>query len=345
MTGTIVGDRPDRLLAKSTQRPGHPAPAETLQGHTALVVAAAEELLASRGEASLRASGLDVANAGRLARIVRLAAFVHDLGKCSDHFQAMVRRERRAPQLLRHEALSIWMCWPGQVLSAWLRPAVDTDLDYMISVVAAAAHHRKFWARALAPDSAGAGTSLTLLTAHDDFRGVLRFGARKFALGDPPPCESDLTIERMRRARPERRFEAWQDEWRSAANGPGADMLPVCKALVLAADVAGSALPRAGQPPSWIRNQLERRASAEQLRTVVSLRLRGEALRPFQQAIAASNAPITLARAGCGSGKTAAAYQWAADRHAGRQLWVTYPTTGTATEGFRNYISGADPSD
>jgi CRISPR-associated endonuclease/helicase Cas3 len=49
-----------------------------------------------------------------------------------------------------------------------------------------------------------------------------------------------------------------------------------------------------------------------------------------------------LARAGCGSGKTAAAYQWAADQHVGRQLWVTYPTTGTATEGFRDYIDGND---
>jgi CRISPR-associated endonuclease/helicase Cas3 len=36
-----------------------------------------------------------------------------------------------------------------------------------------------------------------------------------------------------------------------------------------------------------------------------------------------------------------AAYAWAARQHAGRQLWLTYPTTGTATEGFRDYVHGA----
>jgi CRISPR-associated endonuclease/helicase Cas3 len=341
----VSENRPERLLAKSTQTPEHPAPAQTLQGHTALVVAAAEELLASRAEASLRAAGLGTVDVERLARIVRLAAFVHDLGKCSDHFQAMLRGQRDTPQLMRHEALSLWLCWPGQLLSGWLRPAVDADVDYLIAVVAAAAHHRKFWARAVAPAAAGAGTSLTLLVAHDDFRSLLRAGMRKLALSDPPTSASDLTIECTRRSRPERRFEAWEDDWRGVASGPASDILPICKAFVLAADVAGSALPTAGESSSWIREQLAQRATADQLRSVVSVRLGGKPLRPFQQSIAASNAPITLARAGCGSGKTAAAYQWAADQHPGRQLWVTYPTTGTATEGFRDYIIGTDPSD
>ncbi|MGZ3460824.1 MAG: CRISPR-associated helicase Cas3', partial [Archangium sp.] len=44
------------------------------------------------------------------------------------------------------------------------------------------------------------------------------------------------------------------------------------------------------------------------------------------------------------SGKTVAAYAWAARQHPGRQLWLTYPTTGTATEGFRDYVHGADVS-
>jgi CRISPR-associated endonuclease/helicase Cas3 len=65
-------------------------------------------------------------------------------------------------------------------------------------------------------------------------------------------------------------------------------------------------------------------------------------LRPFQAEVAASTSPITFVRAGCGTGKTLAAYQWAAEQHPTRQLWITYPTTGTATEGFRDYLQPTD---
>lgn len=43
-------------------------------------------------------------------------------------------------------------------------------------------------------------------------------------------------------------------------------------------------------------------------------------------------------RAGCGTGKTVAAYLWAARQAAGRKLFFCYPTTGTATEGFIGYV-------
>jgi CRISPR-associated endonuclease/helicase Cas3 len=47
---------------------------------------------------------------------------------------------------------------------------------------------------------------------------------------------------------------------------------------------------------------------------------------------------VTLARAGCGSGKTTAAYLWASQRGDRKKLFFCYPTTGTATEGFADYV-------
>ena len=58
----------------------------------------------------------------------------------------------------------------------------------------------------------------------------------------------------------------------------------------------------------------------------------------FQTKIAATKSRLTIVRAGCGSGKTLVAYQWAAERCAGRRLYVCDPTTGTATEGYRDYL-------
>lgn len=42
-------------------------------------------------------------------------------------------------------------------------------------------------------------------------------------------------------------------------------------------------------------------------------------------------------RAGCGTGKTLGAYNWAKRHAVERKLFFCYPTTGTSTEGFLDY--------
>ncbi len=334
------------LLAKATRTPERPEGAATLRGHTSMVLASAEELLQHRGLASLRAAGLGRESVERLRGLVLLGAAVHDLGKCSDHFQAMVRNARKAPQLLRHEALSLWLCWPGQPLASWLSRAVDGEADLCLALVCAAAHHRKFWASAVAQEDSGAGSSIELLTHHEDFHRTLELIATKLGLPAPPAFTSAHRLSVSWRSHPREQFSAWQEafERQVPAGSPEARLLAVTKALVLSADVAGSALPRSGEKHAWIGAQLAQRASTQELLSVVERRLGGRSLRPFQADVAGSRAPLTLARAGCGSGKTVAAYAWAARQHPGRQLWLTYPTTGTATEGFRDYVHGADVS-
>lgn len=316
-----------------------------MRGHTALVLAAAERLLSARANASLEAVRLEIStDAERLRRIVQLAAFVHDLGKANDHFQEMIRGKRRAPQMVRHEALSFWLCWPGQPLAVWLRDAVADDQEYRLAILSGVAHHRKFWRQAIAPESSGAGVATTLLVTHEDFRAVLALGADKLGLGTAPVFDADIEIRDERRASPQVQFERWETEvgdW-PPVGSRDARLLAVSKALVICADVAGSALPKSRETLGWIDAQLARRTQDEALLGLVDRRLEGRPLRDFQHRVAGSPAPVTLVRAGCGSGKTVAAYLWAARQHPARQLWVTYPTTGTATEGFRDYVFGAD---
>ncbi|ATB51321.1 CRISPR-associated helicase/endonuclease Cas3 [Corallococcus macrosporus] len=332
-----------RLLAKSTATPDRPEGEATLLGHTALVLSAARRLLEHRGRASLLAAGLDPALEPRLRRIVLLAAALHDLGKCSEHFQSMLRRKRDAPQWVRHEALSLWLCWPGQPLSAWLLRDVS-ELDLGLALVCVAAHHRKFQADAFAPEDAGAGLTVELLVQHEDFTRTLARIAEELSLSAPPVFTAPLLLRATRTAHPRDQLQAWQEDFERTipASAMDARLLAVCKALVLAADVAGSALPRSGERQDWVDRQLTAPHPGEALLAVVERRLAGRMPRPFQEAVARCAAPLTLVRAGCGSGKTAAAYLWAARQHPGRPLWLTYPTMGTATEGFRDYLHGAD---
>jgi CRISPR-associated protein Cas2 len=95
-----------RLLAKSAQNPDAPRGEETLPGHTANVLVAAETLLDQTADAQLAALGLSAARwRARFRAVVLSAAFCHDLGKANDQFQAMVRRRRTEIQAVRHEAL------------------------------------------------------------------------------------------------------------------------------------------------------------------------------------------------------------------------------------------------
>ena len=101
----------------------------------------------------------------------------------------------------------------------------------------------------------------------------------------------------------------------------------------------GSALPKEGEKISgWIRKALRQRPTPDQLRNIVDERLQGMVLRPFQEALGKTTARVVLAQAGCGSGKTLGGYVWAAQRAPGKRLFFSYPTTGTATEGFRDYL-------
>jgi CRISPR-associated endonuclease/helicase Cas3 len=329
----------DRLLAKSSKT-GEPRAHETLAGHTAAVMSSADALLELCGEASLAAVGLPIAKwIERLSRIVRLACLVHDLGKANDQFQAMLRRARAAEQAMRHEAVSLWLSWPGQLLAPWLRPAVLEDVDYLCAITAAAGHHRKFWSRAIAKAD-GAGTQLVVLVSHPDFHNTLKLGGQ-LGLGAPPVFSEDVHVT-FTPVEPARSFSKWERAADSLRRGELARLLGVAKAITLAADVAGSCLPKARQGASWVREQLSATSNGVSLEALVAKRLAQHAPRPFQVAVADADAPVSLVRAGCGSGKTAAAYLWAARQHAERKLWVTYPTTGTATEGFRDYLFGAE---
>lgn len=336
-----------RLLAKSCDDPRCPPDPATLPGHTQAVLESAQVLLTERGEASLRAVGLPLTLINRLERIVLVAALIHDLGKASRHFQAMVRHQQTG-QLIRHEAVSAWIAWQ-EPLRSWLAGAFADPADLPLAIAAAAGHHRKFRDKAVDEGTgqgcagAGLGTQMGICTDHADVAGVLRLGQRILQVGEPP-CLPALVIRLpiSRRARGLfMELERAVDE-RLQADPNHPVLLAVAKALVLDADVAGSALPRSGEGTDWMIRQLRQRAAGPELDELIATRLDKRPLRPFQQRVADCSAPVALVKAGCGCGKTLAAYAWFARQHVGRQLWITYPTTGTALEGFRDYLHGID---
>jgi CRISPR-associated endonuclease/helicase Cas3 len=113
----------------------------------------------------------------------------------------------------------------------------------------------------------------------------------------------------------------------------------ILKALLISADVAGSALVADWQSPSeWVPRALSVRLTCEVLVSIINEGTKGQKPLKFQEAVRDSKKLVTIVIAGCGNGKTTAAYLWAQPHGVGRKLWFTYPTTGTASAGYRGYL-------
>lgn len=339
---------PRRLWAKSKPcgEPDHPS--MFLAGHLADVYHAADRVLEATGDEQLSALGLDPpAYCDRLRRMVLLAAAVHDLGKANDHFQTMVRSERDVrtnPQGLRHEWVTVLMF---RHYHDWLLPAVGgRETDFAFMEWAVAGHHPALdhpSPPSRTPD--GAGAEIQLLLGHDDFAAALEWLGTTFGL-PPHPRHATARLTLGDSGEVIAALTEWKRSavrvWDRLKSLPEARLVPAVKSCLIAADVAGSALPKARPGDAdrwnWIDRAFAERPEPGDLQAVVDYRLGGNAPREFQTVVAASGARVSFVKAGCGSGKTVAAYLWAAQNHPTRRLYFCYPTTGTATEGFRDYL-------
>lgn len=287
----------------------------------------------------------------RLSRALRVACLCHDLGKANEGFQEMVTGKRDTKQQpARHELLSALLLedktspfrdWALELLKEGNEDEAEMLLDCVIGAVAG--HHLKMdqeWQKAALALRNACGLKLNMLLTHPDMQGLFKRQMLsheiQFSLVKDEP-----TYLGSRQFR----FNIDSNNWRRRLNQDAAwwRFAAAIKALLMAADVAGSAMAPAGEDiKRWIDSTLSRLIKPEQMNEVVSARLRGAEPRPFQKAIGQSRSRVTLVEAGCGTGKTAAAYMWAAHHAKDKKLFFCYPTTGTATEGFLGYVHETD---
>jgi CRISPR-associated endonuclease/helicase Cas3 len=341
------------LLAKSYQgsTSGVEVPAcARLLPHLRAVERAGESIVEIAGELVLQQLALPKNPwLSRLRRAVRVGSLCHDLGKANDGFQRMVRGQldpKRQP--VRHELLSALLLtdknnpireWALRLLS---EEGDDQDAEMLLDCVigAVGGHHTKLdeeWRIAALALRGGCGRALEAILDHSDLKplfGELACSGIKLSLIDGE--RTYLGLQHLP-------FTMGSNRWRqSLKNDPEWwRFAAAVKALVVAADVAGSAmLPEKGRVVirEWIHKTLGNRASKVLLQEVVDSRLNGEKPRTFQEIIGTTTSRVTLVEAGCGSGKTAAAYMWAVRHADGKKLFFCYPTTGTATEGFLGYV-------
>src|SRR5689334_11389917 len=377
--------KPKRLLAKSYDRTKYgvaPPDYALLLQHSRDVAEACGALVDAVGLIALRSCEIDAEDFDRFRRSLKANGWIQDSGKANNHFQTMVTTEPQIIQLVRHETISGMLIWFEPRLRQWLEPLSETLL---YSLWGAMGHHRKFDEGTIPAEQRP--PAVTVHIAHSDFNAILQEMATDLQLDSPPVFDRDWVIARDNKepcdmpAAQKLIQMKWEFEDRESLFVTEAERrtLALIKGLGISADVAASAIAARGKWASdysltdfvrdsfavglkpfdlsklisnwaWARSGED---DGSRRHDEISLPPKFETRR-FQNHVAASKSFLTLAQAGCGSGKSLAAYLWArnwcekfeAEGRTNFRLFFCLPTTGTTTEHFKDYAleSGIDAS-
>lgn len=354
MTATLEDNA---ILAKSLAQGN----AVSLLTHSRDVLRAARAMFGEPGRSTRLAQewlsffGLPIDAFESFWRNLAIAAILHDVGKANDGYQLAVRKA--GEQVMRHEHLSALLLWMDP-LQEWLRNQERWRVDAEIVASAIVSHHLKVNDRTFAQWlNESERVSVRVLTNASDLQATLELS---IALGaDPPPSLRGIPVGWNRNSivASKGRFERAMYQFSRALRRDEGRLrhLLAVKAALIAVDSAGSAIRRTGQDlEGWLAAAFDRPPlTAEDIeRAVIAPRVRELAAQgrwfgfhDFQLAIADLGSRALLL-SGCGSGKTLAAWKWIAAQLQARprsRVIFLYPTRGTATEGFRDYVSWAGP--
>lgn len=346
------------LLAKRTPAGGRP---KTLVEHTTDVVEAAEALFGPAecptrlGLEWLRFFRLDPTHWQSFHANLLAASLFHDWGKANKAMQDLLVGGSGG-QLFRHEHLSALLLGYDGV-ECWVRQRRDIDWDVVLAAVGS--HHLKFGDQSFAADD-GTGSAVRVLFDHEDFQCLVSHIATMLSLPGVP-------------ALPTQRYWGFRDDsvtfdpsglrdnlrdgrLRQISRKADSRMLNAVRSALIAADAAGSGLPRTGRHVDWIYDQFSEAPACDSTAVTGLIEQRiGDLKRlgkwkewnEFQNHCEMLP-DRALLLAPCGSGKTLAAWRWIAGRVKVRpvnRVLFLYPTRATATEGFKDYVSWAPEAD
>jgi CRISPR-associated endonuclease/helicase Cas3 len=344
---------PDKLLAKSRRQGKEEI---TLQRHLFETEQAAEQIFRLNGRWGqnwcrfFKLNGIEMQE--KFLLHLRLAALFHDIGKANEDFYFAVKSPKFFQQTLRHEHLSALLLHLPEVRS-WLQQNRLLDLEVITGAVLS--HHTKAaeggdwkWCQPKTKPM------LQLFYEHPEISAVLDRIQEVAQLPNALRLNSSVWSNKM----------PWSGAWQNGdetARRFGRDvrrnierraLLLAVKVGLIVSDAVASGLVREGYLiEDWINENVHATAIADEDIATNILNPKAVQLakgQPFDwhefQKRAATLGQRALLLAACGAGKTVAAWKWAEaqarERAIGKVLFL-YPTRGTATEGFRDYVGWA----
>ncbi|WP_036095094.1 CRISPR-associated helicase/endonuclease Cas3 [Leptospira weilii] len=284
-----------------------------------------------------------------------VACLFHDIGKANEDFQKAINETTFFHQGIRHEHLSAFVLHLPEIRK-WLSQNKNLDLPIITSAVLC--HHLKAtdknehpykWLKKPLRDL------VILNLSHGEVKRILEKVNQLLngSLSIPQLNYKSFRIE----------DENWNKAIQSGAKESGIlvfkldedrkQLYLALKAALIVSDSASSGLVRENHLiEKWIPNVIHSDEIKENeiLKEIIEKRMNDKkisTLHQFQKQVVTKGNRVLL-MAGCGMGKTLAAWNWANEvskKQKISKVIFLYPTRGTAAEGFKDYASWAPESD
>jgi len=351
-------DIPKILLAKTSETPDNPDHEETLSGHSLRVFDAVLKLFEYLNIS--KCMNVQQIDLEIVKKMLTTCALLHDIGKANNVFQGMLKNDREFNYILHpitHDILTALLITTiDNPIKAILGKYFSTDFIYWISWIAGGHHLRLHLDPPIIRNESQKlvrqnnipkkftyyGSHKNVIEIVDKMRNLLnpddegpyKFNNLEITIYEDDDINQDNIndIVNLYIQESQRMSQCLKSYDKS--------LLAILKALLISADGIGSAKLHDGISISnWIDISLSTTISENDLDNVINHRLRPDShMNSFQNKVAESDSRATILLAGCGTGKTIAAYAWA-KRYAGnRKIIFCYPTTGTTSAGFEDYL-------
>ena len=292
---------------------------------------------------------------------LEIACLFHDIGKANEGFLSAIAG-KRYEQVVRHEHLSaLFMQLPA--IQEWMRD--NKNIQQPLVLGAVLSHHLK--ARGIGDIGSIPEGCLykgcTLFFDDPQILAILKQIGSTAQLGPAPEVSKHIYFAHNMEVwnsciteleRDSKKLKRLLEDTESADGQSKKRFLAALKTALIISDSVASGIIREGDSiENWLSDNLHLEAisKAELFEKIIEPctqkieRRTGKTYKPepFQVSVSKLGSK-SLLQAGCGSGKTLAAYYWAAEQleqgEFGRVIFL-YPTRGTATEGFKDYTGWA----
>lgn len=297
---------------------------------------------------------------------LRVAALFHDIGKANEDFYQAVIASGFKPQTLRHEHLSaLILCLPE--VCQWL--AQNSRLDINVITAAVLSHHLKASKEGTTTSNGKSykwcqpqgKSSLELYLNHPEVIRILKRIAEIANLDSkslpflPKTPWSNSTLWDKAFVAGTNAGDDFEDDIQE--DRERRSLLVAVKAALIVSDAAASGLVRESKNiENWIKEVVHSKSISDEDIADAIINPRIEQIKAktgvfklatFQKQIAKQGSKALLLAA-CGTGKTLGAWKWAEEQskeyEIGKVIFL-YPTRGTATEGFRDYVGWSPATD
>lgn len=279
-----------------------------------------------------------------------LVAASHDIGKSTDSFQSQLQgKGKPTPYFVRHEVASYWLMTQNFGLKAAIQKYFDTDEMERFSPLVEGAilgHHLKFPRRSTKMKSGARYYQGPINVLINRFRksGVMQLlgdvlgTALDMTQGNTILGTEDWLIDEVK--------QPFEERLRAQNYSEVEQMLgAMLRGALIAVDTIGSL--QFQTRDEWLQSLAVFRASwqarlnlSQGFEQVVEEHLEGKqhhkAIDDFQRNVALAEEHAVIVEAGCGLGKTVAAYKRAAHAES-RGMFVTFPTTSVASQVYEDY--------